>query len=96
MHNQATGVEFDPFKAKINLVKHGVSFTAAEEALQDLWAITIEDPDAVDEQRWVTLGADFSGRLLIVVHTARGEKIRLISARKASKGEGKHYHAQGI
>lgn len=57
-------------------------------------AITVEDPDAIGEQRFVTLGMDDSGRLLIVVYTMRGDRIRLISARKASKGETRQYHAQ--
>lgn len=57
-------------------------------------AITVEDPDAIGEQRFVTLGIDDSGRLLIVVYTMRGDAIRLISARKASKGETRQYHAQ--
>jgi len=94
MHNPKTSIEFDPFKAKFNRAKHGVSFAQAEEALHDFMAVTIEDPDAFGEQRFVTLGADANGRLLIVVYTMRGEHIRLISARKASKGETRTYHAQ--
>lgn len=94
MHNPTTAIEFDSFKAKLNRAKHGVSFTQAEEALHDFMAVTIEDPDTFGEQRFVTLGADAIGRLLIVVYTMRGENIRLISARKASKGETRQYHAQ--
>lgn len=94
MHNPKINIEFDPIKAKTNRFKHGVSFAQAEEALQDFMAVTIEDPDAVAEQRFITLGMDDNGRLLIVVYTMRGDHIRLISARKASKGETRQYHAQ--
>ncbi|MCC7458188.1 MAG: BrnT family toxin [Nitrospira sp.] len=55
--------------------------------------ICIEDPDAHGEQRFVTLGMDALGRILVVVHTPRGDRIRLISARKASRGESRQYHA---
>jgi len=86
-------IEFDPDKARANLKKHGVSFAHAEQALRDPMALTIEDPDAEDEQRLVTLGSDALGRILVVVHTKRGERTRLISARKASPGEARAYHA---
>jgi uncharacterized protein len=85
--------EFDPAKAASNLHKHGVSFAHAEQALRDPMAVTIEDPDAADEQRFVTLGMDALGRVLVVIHTQRGERTRLISARKASRGEARQYHA---
>ena len=86
-------VEFDPEKARNNLQKHRVSFAHAEQALRDPMAVTIEDPDAEDEQRFVTLGMDALGRILVVVHTPRGSRTRLISARKASKGESEQYGA---
>jgi uncharacterized protein len=85
--------EFDPTKARANLRKHGVSFAHAEQALRDPLAFTIEDPDSRDEQRQVTLGMDSMGRVLVVVHTQRGERTRLISARRASRGEAAQYHA---
>lgn len=85
--------EFDPAKARANLRKHGVSFAHAEQALRDPMALTIEDPDAEGEQRFVTLGMDSLGRVLVVVHTQRGERTRPISARKASRGEANRYHA---
>jgi uncharacterized protein len=56
-------------------------------------AVTVEDPDAVGEQRFITLGMDALGRVLVVVHTQRGERTRMISARKASRGESEQYHA---
>ena len=86
-------VEFDPAKAKTNLRKHGVSFAHAEQALRDPMALTIEDPDSRGEQRFVTLGTDAVGRVLVVIHTQREERTRLISARKASRGEVDRYHA---
>ena len=93
MHNDWVDIDFDPTKAKANLQKHKVSFAHAEQALRDPFAYTIEDPDAQGEVRFVTLGADSLGRILVVVHTPRGECSRLISARKASKGESEQYNA---
>jgi uncharacterized protein len=92
MHNAAVEVEFDPVKAQANLRKHKVSFAHAEQALRDPLAVTIEDPDAQGERRFVTLGMDALGRVLVIVHSPRGDSIRLISARKASRGEAEHYH----
>ena len=85
--------EFDPAKARSNLRKHGVSFAHAEQALRDEQAFTLQDPDSADEQRFITLGMDALGRVLVVVHTQRGERTRVISARKASPGESEQYHA---
>ena len=56
-------------------------------------AVTVEDPDSTAEQRFVTLGIDALGRVLVVIHTQRGERTRVISARKASRGEAHQYHA---
>jgi uncharacterized protein len=86
-------IEFDPAKAKANLRKLGISFAHAEQALRDPMALTIEDPDSRSEQRFITMGADALGRLLVVVHIQREERTRLISARKASRGEADKYHA---
>ena len=86
-------IEFDPDKAASNLRKHKVSFAHAEQALRDTLAFTIDDPDADGELRLITLGMDSLGRLLIVVYTPRAERVRIISARKASRGESEHYHA---
>ena len=87
-------VEFDPAKAAANLRKHkGVSFAHAEQALRDPMAATIEDPDSENEQRFVTLDMDAFGRVLVFVHTERESRTRLISARKASKGESEQYSA---
>ena len=93
MHNWGMSIEFDPSKARSNLRKHGISFAHSEQALLDPLAFTIEDPDSGSEQRFVTLGMDALGRVPVVVHTQREERTRLISARKASRGEADKYHA---
>jgi uncharacterized protein len=89
------GIEFDPDKAAANLRKHRVSFAHAEQTLRDPVAVTVEDPDANWESRFVTLGMDALGRTLVVVHTPREEQTGIISARKASKLEASAY-AKGI
>lgn len=86
-------IEFDPAKAASNLKKHGVSFADAEQALRDEAAMTAVDPDAEGERRFITLGMDALGRVLVVVHTPRAEQTRVISARKASPNEAEQYHA---
>jgi uncharacterized protein len=83
--------EWDPTKAEANAGKHGVDFADAVIALSDEFAITISDPDSEDEDRFVSLGMDPSGRVLVTVFTHRGERIRIISSRKASKGERRQY-----
>jgi uncharacterized protein len=80
-------------KARSNLLKHGISFAHAEQALRDPMALTIEDPDASSEQRLTTLGMDALGRVLVVIHMQRDERTRVISARKASRGEAANYYA---
>lgn len=93
MHIRAVEIEFDPDKARSNLRKHRVSFAHAEQSLRDERAITVADPDSEGELRFVTLGMDASGRILVVVHTLRGDRVRIIPARKASPGEAEHYYA---
>lgn len=93
MHNKTMTIEFDPGKARANQKKHGVSFADAEQVLRDEMAVTMADPDSEGEQRFITLGLDSLGRVLVVVHTPRGENTRLISARKASPAEVEQYYA---
>jgi uncharacterized DUF497 family protein len=83
--------EWDPAKALENKRIHGIDLAVAVGVLEDENALTIEDLDAEDEQRFRTLGMDGLGRLLVVVYTYRGEKIRLISAWKASRKQEKQY-----
>jgi uncharacterized DUF497 family protein len=84
--------EWDSEKALINQKKHGVSFAEAVIALEDDYALTIED-DHSDERRFITMGKDSTGRLLVVVYSYRGETIRMISARRATSQERKDYEA---
>ena len=91
MHTMPTAIEYDPAKAKANRRKHGVSFADAEQVLRDRLAATMEDPDAEGEPRFLTLGMDANGRVLVVVWTPRGDRARVLSARKASRSEAKIY-----
>ena len=77
-------------KAEQNFRKHGVHFADAVSVLEDNLALTIED-ESSEERRWVTLGQDLFGRLLVVVYIWRGDEIRIISARKASPKERRQY-----
>jgi uncharacterized protein len=83
--------EWDPAKARRNLEKHGIDFADAAIALEDEFALTIEDPKADVEQRFITLGLDPTGRLLAVVYTFRGERVRIVSARRATSRERRTY-----
>lgn len=84
--------EWDPDKAESNLRKHGVSFHEAATAFGDPLSITFYDPDhSEDEDRYITIGMSNDGHLIIVSHTDRGDNIRIISARKASRRERKIY-----
>jgi len=84
-------VVWDTNKAAANIRKHGVEFSHAATVLDDPMAITIEDKRH-DEQRFVTVGADLLGRILVVVYAYTGEEeIRLISAKKASPNERRIY-----
>jgi uncharacterized DUF497 family protein len=85
------GFEWDPKKAKANEQKHGIRFEEARTVFFDPLALTISDPDAVDEERYVTLGQSESGRMLVVVSCERGDNIRIISARPATRRERKFY-----
>ena len=82
--------EWDPAKAQENERDHGIDFADAVGIFDNPY-LPWQDPDAEGEQRFVTLGMDDLGRLLVVVYTYREGKIRLISARKATKREGKEY-----
>jgi uncharacterized DUF497 family protein len=84
--------DWDPAKAASNLRKHGVSFAEAATALADELSVTGADPDhSVRESRFVTLGVSSAGRLLVVSHTERGNTLRIISARPATKRERRIY-----
>lgn len=85
-------VEWDPYKAKRNLAKHGVSFEEAETALLDPLAKTAPDPDhSSDENRFITFGVSARQRFLVVSFTWRGDLIRIISSRIATRLERELY-----
>src|SRR5947209_3171370 len=84
--------EWDDEKAEANEHKHGVSFLEAETVFGDTLALTGYDPEHSDvEDRFITMGTSVEGRLLIVSHTDRGDKIRIISARQARRKERRDY-----
>jgi len=82
--------QWDNDKAKANLRKHGIDFADAVSVFSDDLAITIPD-ERFDEERFITVGMDAFGRVLVVVYTWRGNEIRLISARKATRPEREPY-----
>ena len=82
--------EWDPHKAEANYRKHGIRFSEAATVLFDELAVTVEDTGN-GEQRFVTIGESAEGRLLVVVYTWRGERVRLISAREATRKERRSY-----
>jgi uncharacterized protein len=86
-------ITFDPNKAAINYRKHGIRFSDAASVLFDPLALTREDRDAEGEQRFVSIGVDATGRLLVVVFSYRREEIRLISARSATAKEREYYES---
>ncbi len=85
------GYEWDPVKAAANLRAHEVDFADAALSLEDPRALTMPDPDVADEERHVCIGSDPLGRVLVTVFTHRGDNIRLISSRKAGRGERRRY-----
>jgi hypothetical protein len=84
--------EWDPKKALLNRRKHGVAFADAVTVFQDERAVTLEDSDP-EETRFVTLGLDALGRVIVVAYTWRGDRVRLISARRATPAERRQYEA---
>ncbi len=84
--------EWDEAKARSNLAKHGVSFEEATTVFGDTLSLTIFDPaHSQTEDRFIILGRTHLDRLLIVAHTERGDNIRIISARRASRRERNDY-----
>jgi uncharacterized DUF497 family protein len=87
--------EWDPSKARQNRRKHRVSFQEAASVFGDPLAITYPDPDhSMMEQRFITVGMSSDRRVLIVAHADREANIRIISARKATLQERKHYEEE--
>jgi uncharacterized protein len=84
--------EWDAAKAEANLVKHRVSFDEATSAFYDALSLTIPDPDhSVNEERFLLIGMTVTRRLVVVAHTDRGRRIRIINARRATRHERASY-----
>ena len=82
--------QWDPAKARANLRKHRVDFADAATVFEDPRALTQDDPHP-REERFVTLGIDALGRLLVVCWASRDEEYRIISARRANRAETRRY-----
>jgi uncharacterized DUF497 family protein len=90
VHTFGDDYEWDQKKADVNVAKHGIDFPHAVEALLDEGALTVAD-EGSGEERYVSFGMDALGRLIAVVYTWRGDVIRIISARKATRTEARFY-----
>ena len=87
--------DWDPKKAANNLRKHGVSFNEAATVFGDPLGTTVPDPDrSLAEDRYITVGMSDRHRLVIVAHTERGERIRIISARELNRAEREAYEEE--
>lgn len=85
------GPKFDPGKDAANIVKHGLSLVEGEGVLNDPLGLTVEDASSAGESRWITVGLNASGEILVVVWTEREDGERLISVRRATTRERKDY-----
>ena len=87
-----TGFEWDEAKAKGNVHKHDVSFEEAATVFDDEMSITLDDPEhSESERRFVTIGFSNRDRLLVVCHSDRPDRIRIISSRTANRRERRYY-----
>ena len=87
--------EWDPDKGKKNTAKHRVSFEEAATVFGDRLSITIPDPlHSIKEHRFITIGRSAQNKILVVVHAERGDNIRIISARRATRLERKEYEEE--
>ena len=87
--------EWDAAKAARNLAKHGVSFDEASTVFGDPLAGTIGDPShSGEEPRFITIGRSTSQRLITVAHAEREDRIRIISARRATRRERRNYESE--
>jgi uncharacterized DUF497 family protein len=95
LYNNVYEFEWDDFKASANFIKHGISFNEAVTIWRDEQGLEIPDPDhSKNEERWVRIGYSNQAKILVVIYCEKldGEKIRIISARKATIQEQKQYH----
>lgn len=88
-------IGYDALKAAANFRKHGVRLADAEGVFGDPFAIHLEDPDAEGEQRFIGVGLSSAGSVLVVAYAYRGNELRVISARRASRKERRTYE-EGI
>lgn len=95
MYYDSMRISWDPSKAESNFRKHKTRFSDAESVLFDPLALTMEEQSISGEIRFVTLGADVLGRILVVVYTEVQEGLRIISARRATPSERRRYE-EGI
>jgi len=87
--------EWDSRKAASNIAKHGVSFHEAATVFGDPFALTYYDPDhSIDEDRFLTFGVTMGGAYIVISHTDREDKIRIISARVMNRRERSHYEQE--
>jgi uncharacterized DUF497 family protein len=87
--------EWDPDKDRINREKHGVSFAEASKVFSDPLHVTVLDErHSIEEHRFRTIGYTHRNRLIVVAHTDREERIRIITAREATPRERRHYEQQ--
>jgi hypothetical protein len=90
----ASAFEWDREKARVNLRKYGIDLADTVAVFEDERGLTMRDLlTAVDEQRYLTVGADIEGRILVVAYTWRGSRIRMFSARPAMPSERRQYFA---
>ena len=88
--------EWDEAKAKENLKKHGVSFEEGKTIFNDSLLLTFPDIEhSVNEERYINIGLSADGRILIVIHVERQEKIRIVSCRKATASE-RIFYEEGV
>jgi uncharacterized protein len=85
------GPKFDPDKDIANIAKHGLSLVEGEGVLNDPLGLTVEDDSSEGELRWITLGMNADGQLLVAVWMERDDGERLISVRRATAKERKDY-----
>jgi len=84
--------EWSERKAAMNASKHGISFDEATTVFGDFFSVTIEDPlHSEKEVRFVTIGTSNLGNIIVIVHTDRGDRIRIIGARRATPREKREY-----
>jgi uncharacterized protein len=89
-YNRKMSYQWDDYKAAANLEKHGIDFADAVSVFLDDLSITVCD-ERFDEERFITIGLDVLGRVIVVVYTCLGNEVRLISARKATRPELSQY-----